>query len=744
MGKHLFLFASMFWVATAAFAQDTKFVSQDSLQKLDEVIIKANTILGNKYVAHNRTGASYFLSAEELADFGYIDINRALKSVPGVNFYEEDGFGLRPNISLRGTSPQRSSKITLMEDGVLIAPAPYSSPAAYYFPSVARMQAIEILKGSSQVQYGPFTTGGVINMVSTGIPEKLSGRFQSSYGSFNSSQLYTNIGQSGNNVGYVVEYLQLNSDGFKQLGNAENTGFDTHDLMGKVRWQSDAEASLPQSIELKYHYYKETSNETYLGLTEADFEARPYFRYAASQEDVMQADQRQLMLTHTLNFSTNLKMVSNVYQNTFKRNWYKLDAVTVDGNRLGLATIVSDPSAYQPHLSLLKGEPSGDSNTLWVKANNRVYTARGIQTKLDYHWYGASGAFHDLEIAVRYHYDEEDRFQWENGYSMTNSDMLLQSEGAKGAKGNRISSAQALAVYALYKYKYKGWTLTPGIRIESIGLAREDFGKTDPNRTGANLATRENAITAVIPGIGFNYTFSNRMALFGGIHKGFSPPGSAPGEEAEESVNVELGSRFAIGSSVSGELIGFFNDYSNLLGSDLAASGGTGNLDPFNAGAVHVSGAEFLLNYNPSKTGNTLQFPLTFAYTFTEAIFQSSFGSNEDIWGTVAQGDRVPYITPHQWTLTSRIEHPKYECNISIRYNGAFGTQAGNGNPNAIQEVAENLVVDVSAQWHVTPKISLSSQLVNLFDSVYVASRVPAGLRPGHPLGVYGGMRFMF
>ena len=280
---------------------------RDSIQNLDEVIIKANTILGNKYVAQNRTGASYYLSSDELQDFSYIDINRALKSVPGVNLYEEDGFGLRPNISLRGTSPQRSSKITLMEDGVLIAPAPYSSPAAYYFPSVARMQAIEILKGSSQVQYGPFTTGGVINLVSTAVPDQLAGRFQSSYGSFNSSQLYSSVGQTNKNFGYLVEYMQLNSDGFKQLENDGNTGFDINDLMGKVRWQSNAEAALPQSIELKYHYYDEKSNETYLGLTENDFNATPFYRYAASQEDVMDAEQQQYMLTHSLSFSAKSK-----------------------------------------------------------------------------------------------------------------------------------------------------------------------------------------------------------------------------------------------------------------------------------------------------------------------------------------------------------------------------------------------------------------------------------------------------
>ena len=116
-------------------------------------------------------GALHVISQEELERYSYTDPLRVLRTVSGVNIQEEDGYGLRPNIGMRGSGTERSARITIMEDGILMAPAAYSAPAAYFFPSIARMQSIEVLKGSSQIAFGPQTAGGAINLVTTGFDD---------------------------------------------------------------------------------------------------------------------------------------------------------------------------------------------------------------------------------------------------------------------------------------------------------------------------------------------------------------------------------------------------------------------------------------------------------------------------------------------------------------------------------------------------------------------------------------------
>lgn len=134
-------------------------------------------------------GSGSVIDSEQIQIEAANDINQLLKTVPGIYIQEEDGYGLRPNIGIRGATSERSSKITLMEDGVLIAPAPYSNPAAYYFPTTLRMHSIEVIKGAPLLRYGPQTTGGVVNLVSTPIPKDNAGNIRFSYGE-NARQTY--------------------------------------------------------------------------------------------------------------------------------------------------------------------------------------------------------------------------------------------------------------------------------------------------------------------------------------------------------------------------------------------------------------------------------------------------------------------------------------------------------------------------------------------------------------------------
>lgn len=715
---------------------------KDSTKVLKEVVVSANQIIGSKFEAANKTGSASYISTEDLQKFNYTDINRVLRSVNGVNVYEEDGYGLRPNISLRGTSPDRSAKITLMEDNVLIAPAPYSAPAAYYIPSVGRMSAVEILKGSSQIQYGPFTTGGTINFVSTPIPNKFSGSILSDYGSFNTARTVANIGIANEQFGAVVQYLNYNSDGFKDLPNGANTGFDKNDFMAKFKVQSKSTSKIYNALEFKMVYADEDANETYLGLTQDDFNRSPFMRYSGSEKDNITTKNNQFSVTHTLKTSNYFSVTTTVYRNKFSRNWYKLNDVRFGGTTHAIADILDDPTTNALAFDYITGDQNSPENALRVRANNREYLAKGIQTKLDFH-YLTGNVYHDLEVGIRYHEDSEDRFQWNDSYAMLNGAMVLNTAGIPGTQDNRIAYAEAVAAHALYKIKYNNLTVTPGIRFETIDLRNENFGTSDVNRTGANLVENDNHLKIWLPGVGANYRLHNNLSFFGGVHRGFAPPTNTPGTEAEKSVNYELGSRFSY-KKLSGEIVAYFNDYSNLLGSDLAASGGTGTLDQFNAGEANVRGIELLLNYQILKEEGKFKLPVSFGYTLTDTEFVNDFASDEGIWGEIEKGDEIPYISKHQFNASVALEHAKFELVLAARYNGEFRTIAGKGAIPSEFAVPNNTIVDFASKYKFNKHLSLTGNINNLFDTTYLVSRVPAGLRPGMPFSASVGIAAQF
>ncbi|MFW6205916.1 MAG: TonB-dependent receptor domain-containing protein, partial [Gemmatimonadota bacterium] len=603
----------------------------------------------------------------------YDDVHALLRQVPGVSIQEEDGYGLRPNIGLRGTGSERTSKVTLMEDGVLIAPAPYAAPAAYYFPLAGRMEAIEVRKGSSQVRYGPFTIGGALNLVSTGIPSTATLRADAAAGSNGTRRLEVRAGNRGEHVGWLLETYRLESDGFKQLDGGGSTGLDLEDYVGKLRWNTDRDAPVYHELELKVGYYDERSDETYLGLTPADFAASPYRRYAASQEDRMRADHQQVQLRHGLHLPSGLNLVTTAYRNTFARNWYKVGRVLGSS----ISAVLSDPSSHAAELAVLRGGDSED-DALSVRANNREYYSQGIQAALGYEL-EAFGR-HDLELGARYHRDEEDRFQHEDGYAMRDGVMVLTSTGAPGTQANRVSEATARSFYVQDRIRWGDLTVTPGIRYESIDFVRRDFAPGDADRVEP-AGERENSVSAWIPGLGALYTVSPALRVFAGVHRGFGPPGpGADGEtEPESSVSYELGLRL-YGTGLRTQAAVFYSDYDNILGAETLSSGGRGTGDLHNGGAVTVGGFEIEASYDPLADSDLdWRLPLQVSYTWTSARFETSFESDFGPWGTVEAGDELPYLPRHQIFGRLGVERGAWTGTVTATATSAARTRAGQG-----------------------------------------------------------------
>jgi Fe(3+) dicitrate transport protein len=740
-----FLFFTFLLLASGLKAQQE--VENDSTVNLPDV-----SIIGKR--TKSLPGSGHYVSLEKLSKLNQPDINKILRTVPGVNIRDEEGFGLRPNIGLRGTPVNRSAKITIMEDGILMAPAPYADPSAYYFPTLARMEGIETLKGSSQIQYGPYTIGGALNLLSTSIPESFKGFAQVAYGSFGTNQQRIWIGDSKKNIDYVFEFNRWASLGFKQLDNGGNTGFDRRDFMGKVRWHTAKAAKIQQFVTLKYVNTTEEGNESYLGLTYEDFKANPNRRYAATQKDFLDMKHQHISLNYNItplkNFNIN---VTGYYAQTF-RDWARVNNI----GGVSLNNILANPLANDTAYQIMTGRMNGN---LDYQSAARNYTVRGVQANLSYEFLTGK-VKHNLQVGVRYHQDEADRFATRSTYVMTNGLMVQTSAGVTGNQENQIRKGTSLASYLQYNIQYKNLTITPGIRYEDIVLDFNNYGNADFARLGGALKTAQNKLSILLPGVGVHYAINSFMNVFGGLHKGFSPPGmpsvtSVEQAKVETAINYELGYRY-INKSVNAQVCFFWNEYSNILGSDNMSGGGLGTGNMFNAGNARVVGVEANAEYDLMRSINKnsrVRLPVGLIYTYTDARFKETFRNAGGDWGTgiINKNDLIPFITPHLVTATVGIEGDKFNVTLISRFVGETRTKPGQGDVtlpkdnvkyNDVNTIASSWVFDLSVNYKFHKNITVFTLVNNLFNSAYIVANLPQGYRPGMPFAFNLGFKFDF
>ncbi|AKT39418.1 TonB-dependent receptor family protein [Chondromyces crocatus] len=690
------------------------------------------TVVGTR--AQETSGSAHVIRPKQLERFEYDDPHQVLLSVPGVYVRGEDGFGLRPNIGMRGAISDRSKKITLMEDGVLFGPAPYSAPAAYYFPLITRMNSVRVVKGPSAIVYGPHTVAGAIDLVTAPIPDTRKVMIDVAMGQYLSRKLHVRAGVSDESgrLGILIEGVHLGNTGFKDLDGGGDTGFTRNEWMLKGRYDLGTRGGIHQELELKAGYSNEISHETYLGLTDADFAVTPYRRYVASKLDRMEFHRTQLALTHRMKFGSEVELVTTGYRHDLHRIWDRVHSF----RGAALSQVLSNPSDPRNavYYNVLTGAipPTTSEESLVFGPNDRAFVSQGVQSTL--HWRPRTGPItHRIELGTRIHYDSIARIHNRDGYLVEGT--RLEHDGSPTVyEANNEASTLALSMYAVDAATWGPVTLTAGARIESI---RGEFN--DNQSDVRTLALQQVAL----PGAGLFVALPLDLGAFVGLHQGFSPvpPGQNDFVRPEKSVNYEAGLRWSP-RRFRAELVGFYNDYSNLSNVCTYSTGCLNeNIDQqYDGGRARVYGLEGYVESEYQLTEG-IALPGRLAYTFTQAEFASDFSSADPIFGTVFAGDTVPYVPTHQLYASIGLETRRFGVNVGGTYVSQMREIAGRGDPGPGEATDAYFLLDASASVKVLDWLSVYTTGRNLLNSAYLASRRPFGARPGAPIWVQVGAK---
>jgi Fe(3+) dicitrate transport protein len=433
-----------------------------------------------------------------------------------------------------------------------------------------------------------------------------------SYGSDGYYKAQGAYGGVSDKFGYLVDVLSYGADGFKSIdGHGDDTGFERTDVGLKLLYQNP-DSARDHRLTLLVEGGEEKADETYLGLTDADFKDNPYRRYAASQLARFESEHLNVLLNYSLSLSDHTDSNLKAYWNEFDRSWNKLDGFWSGPT---LQKVLQSPNQYRDQYFVLTGQRDSspaDDETLDVTNNDRSYESSGVQWSIsDERDLGAVTL--SSRAGVRFHSDQVERNHQPKTYLMSSQQMV--SDGIQRApKVVNKAETDAIAVYAIIRATLGSVSLDVGARHEDIDGEVENF------LTGESVERSQSLTSPSISGI---WTMTDNLSVFGGVYEGFSPAGPGSDASNEESTNYEVGMRYRQ-DATEVSAVGFYSDYGNLIGrcrvSDVTCEPGS----EFNGGEVEISGLEVSLLHSITLN-SSLSLEGSLAYTYTDSEFATTF-----------------------------------------------------------------------------------------------------------------------
>ncbi|MEO7673093.1 MAG: TonB-dependent receptor plug domain-containing protein [Pyrinomonadaceae bacterium] len=698
-----------------------------------EVSVTSSYLAGTPESLTEIPGSIERIDAQILENSRVFNFSEALRKVSGVNVRDEEGFGLRPNIGIRGTNPTRSTKVLLLEDGLPLSYAPYGDNASYYHPPIERYESIEVLKGSGQIAYGPQTIAGVVNYITPNPPAMPTFNFKLEGGNRSFLNGAAGFGGTFGKVGTILNFNHKQGD-----GSRENTSFKLYDFSNKSIYQINSRNILTA----KFTFFREDSNLTYTGATEAEFAANP--RSNIFKNDFFYGRRIGFSVQHTAILTSKINLTTNFYSNYFSRDWWRQTSNSGQRpNRLNL-----DPDC----LSL-----ANLNTTCGNEGRLRDYLTSGIEPRLTAN-FNLGAVRNELNIGFRVHSEDQERIQ-------KNGDLPNSRDGVVAENNERKALAQS--GFIQHRFIWNDFAFTPGVRFERI-----EYRRTNRLANGGTGASGETTITEVIPGFGVAYSGLRNTTIFAGVHRGFSPPrvedvvtnaGGVVDLASELSWNYEIGMRTRPFRGVELSSALFRNAYENQIVAASIAGGAAFT----NGGKTLQQGFEFTGQVDSGAIFHSLHnVYFRTAYTFLpSAEFRGErlssitsvatlnvycpAGLRRSTTACSITGNRLPYTPRTLLTSSLGYSHPvgidAFVENVYVGRQFGDDLNAVNPSPNAqLGPIPAQIYWNATANYKVEKwRTTFFVTAKNIFDRTFIVDR-SRGILPSQSRLLQAGVKVTF
>jgi Fe(3+) dicitrate transport protein len=651
-----------------AFAGEPQRAERDRPVPVIEVIGRSENAVSRQ------TGAVVIVDQAAIDRIAPTSTEDILRRVPGINVKTEEESAIVANFGIRGLSASESKSL-MLEDGVPVAPGLFIGNERYFNPRVQRIERVEILKGAAALRYGPATIGGVVNY-QTRIPDRgviLSGRL----GSFNTREATLEAGgrtPSGEAYGGVV-VTRARSDGFL------DKDFDMTDVMVKA----GVELGSNQLLGVKFSFYENDANISYRGLLLDEF--REGSTRNPAPDDYFLTDRRAFDVNHEFDITDSAKVKTLLYWSEVSRDYWRFNVDTAASNLAGRWI-------YQDTLT----------------GNNRSFERYGFDSRLlfDHRLFGVAS---EAEIGVR-------------GLKEKSDDRRIRATREQPRTGlndrHLADSAESVSLHAQNRFALgERFAVTPGLRIEHYEQKRRVLTDND--------ATASTTNTEYLPGIGATFQVTDVLQLYAGAYRAFAPAtnGVALDNLTDQNLDAERSDNYEIGVRGQWNRLQYQAAVFRMeFGNQVVTGNSDPNLSQSNAGETLHQGAELAVDVDLGA-GFYLATNLTYVPT---ARFESG-----DF-----DGNRVPYAP--RWLANATVGFSQGPLSAALMAHHR-GTQFGD--PTNRRDIPADAaggiwggrmpsytIFDLTAQYDVTPKLTMSAAAKNLADKRYIT-----GFRQGIYVG---------